>query len=193
MWSRIHLIPLLQAEEDRDQVRRHFADQAREKELLGTETSPYHSDRYAISFYCISLGFELWEWLENTKRRFTDSSAQASHIPPAMSLNSELQSPEIKERQSTRKFTSSGIELLPAVYTILDAFHLLQSLVGFQSCVVQEMRFYMCGFWLRRLGSAKRCGWTMYITWVVLINENWGVPLSSIRFSCVCQVYVGRK
>ncbi|EEA19005.1 hypothetical protein TMatcc_010452 [Talaromyces marneffei ATCC 18224] len=46
MWSRIHLIPLLQAEEDRDQVRRHFADQAREKELLGTETSPYHSDRF---------------------------------------------------------------------------------------------------------------------------------------------------
>jgi hypothetical protein len=55
MWSRIHLIPLLQAEEDRDQVRRHFADQAREKELLGTETSPYHSDRYAISIYEISF------------------------------------------------------------------------------------------------------------------------------------------
>ncbi|KAF2971993.1 hypothetical protein GQX73_g1618 [Xylaria multiplex] len=34
MWSRIHLIPLLQAEEDRDLVRRHLADQAREKELL---------------------------------------------------------------------------------------------------------------------------------------------------------------
>lgn len=60
MWSRIHLIPLLQAEEDRDQVRRHFADQAREKELLGTETSPYHSDRYAISFtaYPWALNFE---------------------------------------------------------------------------------------------------------------------------------------
>jgi hypothetical protein len=46
MWSRIHLTPLLQAEEDRDQVRRHYADQAREKELLGTETRVYHSDRY---------------------------------------------------------------------------------------------------------------------------------------------------
>ena len=45
MWSRIHLIPLLQAEEDRDQVRRHYADKAREKELLGTETKVYNSDR----------------------------------------------------------------------------------------------------------------------------------------------------
>jgi hypothetical protein len=46
MWSRIYLIPLLQAEEDRDQVRRYLADRAREKELLGKETSPYNSDRY---------------------------------------------------------------------------------------------------------------------------------------------------
>lgn len=45
MWSRIHLIPLLQAEEDRDQIRRHWADKAREKELLGSETRVYHSDR----------------------------------------------------------------------------------------------------------------------------------------------------
>ena len=48
MWSRIHLIPMLQAEEDRDQVRRHFADKARERELLGAETKVYHSDRYAF-------------------------------------------------------------------------------------------------------------------------------------------------
>ncbi len=48
MWSRIHLIPLLTAEEDRDLVRRHYADQAREKELLGSQTSPYNSDRYVI-------------------------------------------------------------------------------------------------------------------------------------------------
>ncbi len=47
MWSRIHLIPVLQAEEDRDLVRRHFADQAREKELLGENVKVYHSDRYA--------------------------------------------------------------------------------------------------------------------------------------------------
>lgn len=46
MWSRIHLIPLLQAEEDRDLVRRHLADKAREKELLGSETKAYNSDRY---------------------------------------------------------------------------------------------------------------------------------------------------
>lgn len=46
MWSRLHLMPLLQAEEDRDQVRRYYADKAREKELLGEETKVYHSDRY---------------------------------------------------------------------------------------------------------------------------------------------------
>ena len=45
MWARIYLIPALQAEEDRDQVRRHLADKAREKELLGTETRVYNSDR----------------------------------------------------------------------------------------------------------------------------------------------------
>ena len=39
-------MPMLQAEEDRDMVRRYLADQAREKELLGQTTSPYHSDRY---------------------------------------------------------------------------------------------------------------------------------------------------
>ena len=46
MWSRIHITPLLQAEEDRDQVRRHYADKAREKEFLGSETSIMNSDRY---------------------------------------------------------------------------------------------------------------------------------------------------
>lgn len=46
MWSRIYLIPVLQAEEDRDLVRKHFADRAREKELMGKETSAYNSDRY---------------------------------------------------------------------------------------------------------------------------------------------------
>lgn len=48
MWSRIHLIPLLTAEEDRDLVRRHWADIAREKELLGSETKVYHGTRYAL-------------------------------------------------------------------------------------------------------------------------------------------------
>jgi len=37
---------MLQAEEDRDQVRRYYADKQREKELLGTETSPYNTDRF---------------------------------------------------------------------------------------------------------------------------------------------------
>ena len=46
MWARIHLIPMLQAEEDRDLVRRYWADQAREKELLGGNAKVYHSDRY---------------------------------------------------------------------------------------------------------------------------------------------------
>jgi hypothetical protein len=46
MWSRIYLIPLLTAEEDRDLVRRHYADMAREKELLGSNTKVYNSDRY---------------------------------------------------------------------------------------------------------------------------------------------------
>jgi hypothetical protein len=49
MWARIYLTPLLQAEEDRDQVRRYYADQAREKALFGSTSSPYNSDRYGIS------------------------------------------------------------------------------------------------------------------------------------------------
>lgn len=49
MWARIHLIPLLQAEEDRDQVRRYWADQKREKDLLGENLKVYHTDRYARS------------------------------------------------------------------------------------------------------------------------------------------------
>jgi hypothetical protein len=50
MWARIHLIPALQAEEDRDQVRRYLADKAREKELLGSETKVYNSDRYVAEW-----------------------------------------------------------------------------------------------------------------------------------------------
>lgn len=46
MWARINLIPLLQAEEDRDQVRRYWADQAREKELLGENVKVYNTDRF---------------------------------------------------------------------------------------------------------------------------------------------------
>jgi hypothetical protein len=123
MWSRIHLIPLLQAEEDRDQVRRHFADQAREKELLGTETSPYHSDRYANPLHDLLFHFGSWGM---TNATFADSSARASHIPPATSLNSELEKPQIQRHQFAGNCTAGSIELFPAVYTTLSVFRLLQ-------------------------------------------------------------------
>lgn len=48
MWARINLIPLLQAEEDRDQVRRYWADQKREKELLGENTKVYNNERCVL-------------------------------------------------------------------------------------------------------------------------------------------------
>lgn len=48
MWARIHLIPVLQAEQDRDQVRRMWADQARERELMGADTKAYNTDRYVL-------------------------------------------------------------------------------------------------------------------------------------------------
>ncbi|KAK3898676.1 GRIM-19 [Staphylotrichum tortipilum] len=53
MWGRIHLIPLLQAEEDRDQVRRYLADQAREKELMGENAKIYNSNRFVRPTYGI--------------------------------------------------------------------------------------------------------------------------------------------
>ncbi len=56
MWGRIYLIPLLQAEEDRDLVRKHYADLAREKELMGKETSAYNSDKYVRILYYSILG-----------------------------------------------------------------------------------------------------------------------------------------
>ncbi len=59
MWSRIHLIPLLQAEEDRDLVRRHWADKEREKEFLGSETKVYHSDRCVLVFLKPLLVFQV--------------------------------------------------------------------------------------------------------------------------------------
>jgi hypothetical protein len=49
IWGRLHILPLLQAEEDRDQVRRYYADKAREQQLLGSETKVYNSDRCVIS------------------------------------------------------------------------------------------------------------------------------------------------
>lgn len=57
MWARIHLIPLLQAEADRDQVRRHWAEQARERELMGTETKVYNSDRFVRPTYAVTPAY----------------------------------------------------------------------------------------------------------------------------------------
>jgi len=54
MWARIHLIPVLQAEEDRDQVRRYLADQEREKQLLGKVTKVYYSDRFVKPTYAVT-------------------------------------------------------------------------------------------------------------------------------------------
>jgi NADH dehydrogenase (ubiquinone) 1 alpha subcomplex subunit 13 len=68
MWSRIYLTPLLQAEEDRDQVRRYYADQAREKELLGTTSSAYNSDRYVM----FNVGFKRQCELMSTQIREAD-------------------------------------------------------------------------------------------------------------------------
>lgn len=59
MWARIHLIPLLQAEEDRDQVRRYWADQKREKELIGENTKVYNNERY-VSGGCTKLLRNVW-------------------------------------------------------------------------------------------------------------------------------------
>ena len=64
MWSRIHLIPLLQAEEDRDQVRRYWADKEREKVLLGTDLKVYNSDRYVEQFLVLLLRRKPFWWLE---------------------------------------------------------------------------------------------------------------------------------
>ena len=51
MWARYYLVPLLQAEEDRDQVRRYYANKEREKDLLGAESKVYNSDRFVRPTY----------------------------------------------------------------------------------------------------------------------------------------------
>lgn len=51
MWARLYLTPLLQAEEDRDQVRRYYADKERANKLFGDDQKVYNSDRYVISAY----------------------------------------------------------------------------------------------------------------------------------------------
>jgi hypothetical protein len=84
MWSRIHLIPVLQAEEDRDLVRRHWAEQAREKELLGAETKVYNNDRCVRKL----LELRLWNW-----KRPTDTDIDAdSCVPHTQSHPARLRS-----------------------------------------------------------------------------------------------------
>jgi hypothetical protein len=61
MWARIHLTPLLQAEEDRDQVRRHLADLERERELLGGVSSAYNGSRYVLQ---LSIGIVLGGYVD---------------------------------------------------------------------------------------------------------------------------------
>lgn len=72
MWSRIHLIPVLQAEEDRDLVRRHWAEKAREKELLGAETKVYNNDKYVMKIPC-----DLHGW---TSKRCANGGAGSSAL-----------------------------------------------------------------------------------------------------------------
>lgn len=75
IWARLHLIPLLQAEEDRDQVRRHYADLAREQELLGSQSTPYNSDRYVRLFLLLLWGFVFYCGLVGRGRGFLGNVA----------------------------------------------------------------------------------------------------------------------
>lgn len=55
MWARIHLIPALQAEEDRDQVRRYLADQKRERDLMGGENfKVYNNERFVKPTFAVT-------------------------------------------------------------------------------------------------------------------------------------------
>lgn len=64
-WARIHLIPLLEAESDRDHVRRMMAADARERELMKDVKgwkygSVYNSDRFVpLSIFC-GLEFSIY-------------------------------------------------------------------------------------------------------------------------------------
>ena len=54
MWARIHLMPLLTAEDDRDQVRRYYANLERERDLLGGEHKVYNSDRFIRPTFAVA-------------------------------------------------------------------------------------------------------------------------------------------
>jgi len=88
MWSRIHLIPLLTAEEDRDLVRRHYADQAREKELLGSQTSPYNSDRYVYSLWGLKVWKVDWALADTLQIRTTNIR---NHTEPEIEIEVKME------------------------------------------------------------------------------------------------------
>jgi hypothetical protein len=79
MWARIHLIPALQAEEDRDQVRRYLADKAREKELLGSETKIYNSDRYVMKHH-LEQEEQMNDWLQVRPANLRDYSRARDEV-----------------------------------------------------------------------------------------------------------------
>lgn len=78
--SRIYIAHLLQAEEDRDQVRRYYADQAREKELFGSNTSPHNSDRYALMLFVVAVG-------ELSSSRLADLWLHTRFVRPTVSYS----------------------------------------------------------------------------------------------------------
>ncbi|OCT47879.1 putative NADH dehydrogenase [Cladophialophora carrionii] len=85
MWARIHLTPVLQAEEDRDQVRRYYADLKREKELLGSQSGAYNSDRYVLHSPGISTFSALllvcwWVGLQFEARTHAGSASKSTCV-----------------------------------------------------------------------------------------------------------------
>ncbi|BFZ54236.1 NADH dehydrogenase 1 alpha subcomplex subunit 13 ndufa13/GRIM19 [Savitreella phatthalungensis] len=58
VWSRLHLTPILQAETDRDNVRRRLASQAREKKIMENvpgwdETASVYNNRHVQSTFAL--------------------------------------------------------------------------------------------------------------------------------------------
>ncbi|OBT73442.1 hypothetical protein VF21_07285 [Pseudogymnoascus sp. 05NY08] len=119
MWSRIYLIPMLTAEEDRDLVRRHLADQAREKELLGKTTSAYNSDSDA------SGDFEIKGWMSGVapglSHKDTESKLLAvSRIVKAIRLREVTAQLEIVHDQVAKQRASGYVEENKAKVEILE-------------------------------------------------------------------------
>jgi hypothetical protein len=89
IWTRIHLTPMLQAEADRDDVRRYWAAEKREKELMkgvkGWEVGGvYNSDRYCLFPGAAVVG---WGLTALCVYRFVRPTYTVS--PPAESVISE--------------------------------------------------------------------------------------------------------